>query len=270
MKNKLKEITDSTINELLCNEIILPSNYFQCFDKHAKIIDISIDNDSFEKELNELILDEFNTINTYINDAVKTIDQAASLTLDAQEAIKNQNVLVLKNLYTQIKELKVELQDMTNNIYKDYLTKVNNKKWFYHKYLDKEANYKKDATIALIDVSDYDYISENYSKLISNNLLIYIATYFQNKLKEENLNFEITRYLINKFIITLEESDLVELEILMSTISNILYNTTLKSNSGVMIKPTFKYSIIKIKKNESFHESFDLLIKNIKSAKMES
>ena len=264
MKTKLKEITDLTVTELLCNEIILPSNYFQCFDKHAKTIDINIDDASFEKELSELILEEFNTINDYVNDAIKSIDAAANITLDAQNAIKDQNTLLLKNLYSQIKVLQTDLQDITNNIYKDYLTKVNNKKWLYHKYLTKEANYKKDAMIMLIDVADYEYISNTYNKLISNNLLIYIASYFQNKLKEENFDFEITRFLDNKFIVSLNENDLFQLESLMNTISSVLYNTTLKSNSGVMIKPTFEYAIIKVRKDESFHESVNTLLKNIK------
>lgn len=263
MKAKLKEITDSTVSELLCNEIILPSNYFQCFDKHAKTIDINMDSESFEKELSELILDEFNTINKYVNDAVKTIDIAAGVTLDAQEAIKENNTLVLKNLYEQIKTLQKELSDITDNVYKDYLTKVHNKKWIYHKFLTKEITYKEDTSIILIDILDYKYISTTYNKLISNNLLVFISKYLKNKFTEEDYDFEISRYLTNKFIISVKNNDLLQLETLMSTITSVLYNTTLKSNSGVMIKPTFDYSILKVKKDESFHESLDMLLKNI-------
>ena len=263
MKTKLKEITDSTINELLSNEVILPSNYFQCFDKHAKIVNIDMDSESFEKDLSELILNEYNSINSYVNSAVKTIDTAASITLEAQDAIKDQNLLLLKNLYSQIKELQVELENITDNVYKDYLTKSYNKKWLYHKYLSKEANFKKNAIIILVDIVDYKYIMNTYNKLISNNLLIYIASYLENKLKEENLNFQITRYLTNKFIITLDEDDLSQIQTIMTTITSLLYNTTLKSNSGIMIKPTFEYSIKKVKKDTSFHESIDSLLKRV-------
>jgi len=267
MKTKLKEITDSTVTELLSNEIILPSNYFQCFDKHAKTIDVNIDSESFEKELSELILDEFNEINKYVNDAVRTIDTAASVTLEAQKAIKDNNTLVLKNLYGQIKELQSELKDITDNIYKDYLTKVNNKKWLYHKFLSKDARYKEDNHIILIDVADYDYIADTYNKLISNNLLVFISKYLLNKLNEENLDFEISRYLTSKFIISVKNDEISHLETIIDTISKVLYNTTLKSNSGVMIKPTFEFSIIKVTKDDSFHESLDTLIRNIENAK---
>ncbi len=267
MKNKLKEITDSTINELLRNEIILPSIYFQCFDKHAKTSEIDVHEKSFEKELSDLIIDEFNAINNYVNDAITTIDVASGLTLDAQKAIKENNTLLLKNLYNQIGDLKKELKSITDNVYKDYLTKVNNKKWLYHKYLTKDATFKDDALIALIDVSDYEYISNTYNKLISNNLLIYISNYLKEKLKEEGLNLEITRYLSNKFIISFNENDITAIASLIDNISSILFGTTLKSNSGIIIKPTFEFSMAKVKKDESFHEILANLIKNIELKK---
>lgn len=267
MKTKLKEITDSTITELLANDIILPSNYFQCFDKHAKTIDLDIDNESFEKELSELILDEFNEINAYVNDAVKTIDTAAGITLEAQQAIKDNNTLVLKNLYSQIKTLQSQLQEITDNVYKDYLTKVHNKKWIYHKFLTRDANFKEDNIIILVDVVDYEYISDTYNKLISNNLLVFISKYLKNKFAEENLDFNISRYLTNKFIISVNSEEIDQIETIMSTVSNVLYNTTLKSNSGVMIKPTFDHSVTKVKKDQAFHESLDGLLKNIEEAR---
>lgn len=267
MKEKLKEVTDLTVNELLNNEVILPSSYFKCFDKHAKNVDIEIDSESFEKELSELILEEYNTINGYVNSAVEVIDTAAVLTQEAQQAIKESNTLVLKNLYKQIKDLKHELEDITNNIYTDYLTKVHNKKWLFHKYLSKDATFKENTIVLLIDVKDYEYIAETYNKLISNNLIIYIAKYLTKKLKDEELDFEISRYLTNKFIITINKDDTKPIETLMSTITSLLFNTTLKSNSGILIRPTFDYAIQKARKDEAFLETLGSLLKAVKTKK---
>jgi hypothetical protein len=97
--------------------------------------------------------------------------------------------------------------------------------------------------------------------------LIYISNYLKEKLKEEGLDFEITRYLSNKFIITFNEEDIVSIASLIDNISNILFGTTLKSNSGIIIKPTFEFSMAKIKKDESFHEILANLIKTIEAKK---
>lgn len=269
MKTKLKEITDSTMTELLCNEIVLPSNYFKCFDKHAKTLDVEMNSDSFQKEISNLILDEYNEINSYVNVAIKTIDDVADLTLEAQDAINKNNSSELTKLHIQIKALQQELKNITNNVYKDYLTKVNNKKWLYHKYLTKEAKYKKDAMIILIDISDYDYISNTYNKLIANNVLIFISSYLRKELKSEHIDFEIARYLTNKFILSINEEETEHLETIINNISGVLYNKTLKSNSGIMIKPTFTYSISKVKKDESFHTSIDVLLSSIERIQKE-
>ena len=263
MKDKLKQITNSTVNELLNKEIILPSSYFECFDKHAKTLDIELNNEDFEKELSELILEEYNTINEYVNNAVESIDTAANLTKEAQEAIKKNNTLALKNLYEQIKKLQNELEDITKNIYTDYLTKIHNKKWLYHKGLSKEANFKEDLLFVLIDVNDYEYINQTYNRLIANNLLIFVTKYIQEKFKEESIDFELVRYLNNKFVLMIKNDEIKNIKLILNNIKTYLIDTTLKSNSGVIIKPSFNFSMSKVKKEESFHSCLEVLFKKL-------
>ncbi len=266
MKNELKEITDFTVTELLDNDIILPSQYFKCFNKYAKTIEINIDDEFFEKELNEFILEEFSSINTYVNDAIRTIDNVSDITLKVQNAIKNNDTIQISKLYDNIKDLQLQLEDITNTVYTDHLTKVNNKKWIYHKFLNNDSNFKNDTIIILIDVHDYKYISKTYNKLISNNLLIFISKYLNNHLKEEKIDFNIARFLSNKFIVSVNNEKTDNLQSLINNVNNILQNKTLKTKSGVMIKPSFKYSIKEVKKDESFHDSLNTLSKDIETS----
>ena len=46
MKQELKKITDLTINDLLNNDIILPSTYFDKFNYHAKELEIDLDDEN--------------------------------------------------------------------------------------------------------------------------------------------------------------------------------------------------------------------------------
>jgi diguanylate cyclase len=260
MKNKLKQITDNTVNELLPKDIILPSNYFQCFDKHAKLVDINLREKEFEKELNELIFKEFNEINNYVNDATKTVKQVANITKDAQIAIENQDSSALKILYKEIKELHSELENITEKIYKDYLTKVYNKKWVYQKYLHEDATFKKDSLLVLIDIKDYEYIAKTYNKMIADNFLIFIIKFIKDKFNEEDFSCEIARYLPNKFLVSLENHGKEIIENFVENVKALIIATTLKSNSGVMIKPSFEYSVLNVQRGNSFHESLDSLL----------
>lgn len=261
MKNKLKEITDSTINELLEEEIILPSLYFSCFDKHAKLSEVKLEDENFQKEIDELLLSEINTINNYVKSASKNIDSVATLTLDAQKAIEENDSNALRTLYAQIKHLQTELHTMTENIYKDHLTNAYNKKWLFHKYLAQNSKFKEDAIVVLIDVKDFYYIKKNYNNLISNNLLIYIYQFINEELKKEDFKFQICRYLGSKFIILVQNNSLNCVSTFIKNTSSLLFKTTLKSNSGVMIKPKYNYASLAVKKDESFHEALNSLLK---------
>ena len=66
MKTKLKKITDKTVQDLLQNEIILPSSYFESFDKNAKDIKVDITDSDFEKEVSEVLVQELKVINEYM------------------------------------------------------------------------------------------------------------------------------------------------------------------------------------------------------------
>ncbi len=263
MKNKLKVITDNTISELLGEDIILPSSYFECFDKHARTINVDLDSGKFEKELQNFLIEEYKQIDGYIHSAMKTIDEVSEIALGAQEAIKSKNHSVLDSLYSQIKTLQTELENIKNNVYKDYLTKTYNKQWIYQKFLTKDANIQDDCILVLLNVNDYDYIAKNYSNLISNNLLIFISKFLKDKLKDENINFEIARYLKNKFLIIIKNDTVSNITSILNNIANLLSNTTLKSNSGIIINPNFIYEISNTKKDSSFHDTLNTMIKEL-------
>lgn len=73
MKKELKKITDLTINELLNQEVILPSIYFEKFNENASKIEINIEDESFQNEINKIIIDEYNTIEEYINNIASNV-----------------------------------------------------------------------------------------------------------------------------------------------------------------------------------------------------
>jgi len=66
MKKHLRKITNLTVNELLNNEIIMPSTYFEKFNKNATTLEVNLDDDSFNKEMNKILVEEFDTIEVYM------------------------------------------------------------------------------------------------------------------------------------------------------------------------------------------------------------
>ncbi len=99
MKQELKKITNLTINELLNNEIILPSTYFNKFNYHAKELEINLDDENFKKELNSIILEDLQTIENYMNIVISSAMSLKENTKNATNAIINKDADTLGDIY---------------------------------------------------------------------------------------------------------------------------------------------------------------------------
>lgn len=264
MKKQLKQITDLTINGLLNKDVILPSIYFEKFNKNARTFELNISDSSFEKELNKILIEDFNSIETYMN----TIEKNASIIKNAventQTALLNKDIDTLTDIYSQMTKLEKEVKLLNKQLFVDDLTSTNNRKWIYNKFLNKEANFKKDGICVLIDILDFDYIDSEYGSLLANNLVIYINSFIKKNMKEEKFDFKIARFFDSQFLIFIEDKKEKEVSDLIFNIKQLLKNTTLKSKAGLVIKADYKYSISKYKKDEESKEVFEQLFHSLK------
>lgn len=260
MKRKLKQITNLTISDLLNNEIILPSSYFEKFNYHAKEIEVSLDNEAFNKELNQIISKDFNDIEEYMKIIVASSISLQESTKDAKSAILNKDTESLNNVYKKIITLENEIKSLTDKLFIDEQTNTYNRKWIYNKLLDENADFKKDGICILLDITDYCYIQKEYGALLANNLLVFITNFISQKLQEENYDFQIAKYLENKFFIFISNENKQDILNKILNLEQLLLNTTLKSNSGLLIKAKYRFSLSLFKKYSKSKVIFDSLL----------
>ena len=263
MRDKLIKITDETINSLLKSDIILPSTYFKEFDKNAKILEIKVDDESFENEVNEVITQEFKTIDSYMHSTIHNIQKISQATEDASNAIKNRDENELAKIYHQMEELKHEIHELQHEMYIDSVTKTYNKKWIYSEFLDRDGNTKQKGIMALIYVHDYDYIRKEHGHLIADNLLIFIANFINKQLKNENIDFQIAHYTKDKFIVFFNQANISEGTQMLNDMQKNLYNSTLKSKSGILIKSSYKFNLMKYNQENHFQNMLEMLITDL-------
>jgi GGDEF domain-containing protein len=264
MKKHLKKITDVTINDLLNKDVIMPSIYFEKFNKNAKTIDINIQDSSFEKELNKILIEDFNSIEMYMNTIEKNASIMKKSIKSTQTALLNKDIDTLTDVYSQILKLEKEIKTLNKHLFVDDVTSSSNRKWIYNKFLNKEAQFKKDGICVLIDIIDFEYIDSEYGTLLANNLLIFINNFIKENLKEEKIDFKIARFFDSQFVIFIEDKKEKEISNLIFNIKQLLKNTTLKSKAGLEIRADYKYSINKYRTNEESKEIFEQLFHEIK------
>lgn len=259
MKNKLQIITDNTINDLLQNEIILPSTYFQTFDRHAKTLKTNMQDESFIEEVNEIITQEFSHINAYMTQTINNIQKLSSATQNAQTAIANRDENELTKVYQEVQELQKEVCSLQDEMYRDSLTHTKNKKWIYAEFITNEGLTKKEGLMALLEIKDFEHIEQEHGTLIADNLLKFFSDFINDKLIDEGIEFDLTRYVKDKFLLFIYKEPMKETFTLLKNIQKSLLNTTLKSKSGILIQTTYDYNLASFLKEENFQNLIEEL-----------
>lgn len=259
MKNKLKQITDLTIQEVLGNEIILPSTYFKIFDKNIKKIDKNLKNENVSIDNTNIILEEFNSINKYMDKTLDNINKTSQINNKAIEAIKNNDLNILNKITEEMKELENELLLLKDSIYTDSFTNTYNRKYLFKEILNSRQKTINEGIFLFLEIPDYEYLIQEHNNIIADNLLIFIIKFVKDKLEEEQIEYTCIRYYQNTFIITIQNSKMLLLDNIISNINSSIKNSTLKSKSGIILQPKFKYSLEEYKKNENFLSIFENL-----------
>lgn len=260
MKKELRKITNLTINELLNNEIIMPSVYFEKFNKNAKTLEIDFNDEKFNKEINELIIEDFNIIKNYMDIAANNAKKLKKVAKDTKKAIEDKDDDALTQIYKHMDNLEKEIENLNKKIFLDDLTSSYNRKWLYNQVLDKNAYFTKNGIISMIDLVDYDYIQKEYGDVISNNLLIFICNFLKKHLNDDKCEFKIVRFLNNKFLVLFSDKTQKDAKSLINNIKRLLANSTLKSKSGIILEANFKFKIKAYEKGTDSKELFEALL----------
>jgi len=251
--NNIKTITDKTVNKLLGQEIILPSTYFQTFNQYASELNISLKDKTFTKEINQTIQDDIRKVNKFMDETLKGMEKLSQATSDAKKAIINKDEEELSVILAQVDDMKNEITSLIGQLYQDSLTKLNNKKWIYDRYLNGSQNMQNNGILVYLNINDFKYINDTYGELVGDSALVYISRFLTKKLEEEQIDFELVRYAGDQFLILIKNDILEDIRSFISNIRSQLLNSSLKSKAGHIFKIIFSYGIIPYKTNEKFH-----------------
>lgn len=257
MKNSLKKITDITIQDLLQNEIILPSSYFQSFDKNAKNLSINLDDTQFESEVSEVVANELKAINSYMRKTVKNINTLTEATKDAQKAITEKDETKLKAVSSTLTNMKTEINALRELIYLDPLTSIFNRKWIYNQGIKENGTFKDEGVLLFIDLTDYDYLTNKYGELLMDNVILYISKYLKAKFRDEKIDFKIARYSNSHFVLFIKDELITDIIALVKNLQLKLSTTTLKSKSGLMFKTSFHFGLVQYSPIDDFQNTIE-------------
>ncbi len=250
MKNKLTELTDRTLKDIIKNEVILPSTYKERFDFHANEMKMTIDYETFAREAADEII---NSANDVMEKTSCNLDDLERTAKNAQEAIVAKDEARLALITKEIIELKSSVNSLRDQLHTDTLTRVHNRKWLYEHLLHEEA-FKYDGTLAFISVDHFKAINDKHGHVIGDKVLQYLAGFLKKSLK----GMDIVRYAGEQFIIISRGEKLGDCFNKMRSLQEDLLNKKLKSANGELLYLDFSFGLTRFNIGSGFRDVLEI------------
>jgi len=248
--HKLVELTDSVINEVIKNEVVLPSQYKETFEAKAKEFNINIEDE--QKLIEEMVEKELNKANNLMQHTRSQANRLEAYTNDASKAIKANDTAKLDAIASDVNKLKREIQRLQMSTYMDPLTKTYNRAWLSENFLHNDT-FTDDGTLVFIDLNKFKVINDTYGHLVGDKILIFVSNFLKQKFKGS----KIVRFGGDEFILfTTEDTQSVK-EQLAKDLKE-LEAKKLKAPNGDLLFVSFAYGVIAYKKDDIFRDALEI------------
>ncbi len=251
MANKLTELTDRVLKEVIKNEVILPSTYKEYFDNHAREMQIDVNYEEMVDKATQKQLNEANEImeKTYCN-----LDNLERSTKDAQNAIQEKDLDKLSLVVKEIEDLKISLSSLKEQLHTDTLTKVHNRKWLMENILD-NGNFKYDGTLVFINLDRFKSINDGHGHIVGDKVLQYLAGFLKSSLKR---SMDIIRYAGDEFIVISKNEHMEACYLNMKKIQEELLNKKLKATNGDLLYLSFSFGLTRFETGSNFRDVLEI------------
>jgi len=250
MSNKLTEITDRVLKEVIKNEVILPSTYKEHFEHHAKEMKVDLDYEEMVEKTTQRRLEEANTI------MVKThcsLDELERTTQTAQDAIRDQDLDKLAIVTREIAGLKSALGSLKSQLHTDTLTSIYNRKWMMEHLLD-DGEFKNEGILIFIDLDKFKPINDIHGHVIGDKVLQYLASFLKSNLKD----MDVIRYAGDEFLAVSTNHNMEEAFMKMKKIQEDLLSKKLKASNGELLYLSFSFGLTRFEKGSSFRDVLEI------------
>lgn len=250
MSNKLTEITDRVLKEVIKNEVILPSTYKEHFDNHAREMQIDVNYEEMVDKATQKRLDQANELmeKTHCN-----LDNLEQTTITAQEAIKDNDLDKLALVSKEIAGLKSALGELKSQLHTDTLTRIYNRKWMVEHILN-DGEFMNEGILVFIDLDKFKPINDTHGHVVGDKVLQYLASFLKSHLK----SMDVIRYAGDEFIAISNKHQMEECYMKMKKLQEDLLNKKLKASNGELLYLSFSFGLTRFENGSSFRDVLEI------------
>lgn len=242
----LEFITNIVIEKITKYNIMTPALFEEIFNNIFNEMNIY----GFENKISESYYTNFEqNILTQTNNLSNNLDSASI-------AIDNNDSSMINSLKIELEKIKVELEKTQDEIYKDHLTNVYNRRWFSDK-LTMDNIFTTNGVLAFIDLNDFKKINDNLGHNIGDKVLKLTALAF-SKIQDTT----VIRYAGDEFILFSNTMRLPQLEAELEKLLKYFSTKKLKIKDKELdseyAKIKFSFGLVKIIHGDDVKEKTEL------------
>lgn len=250
MANKLTELTDRVLKEVIKNEVILPSTYKEHFENHAREMQIDL---NYENIVNEETQRQLNEATALTEKSYCNLDTLQKSTKDAQEAIRDKDMDRLALITQEISGLKTALDDLKTQLYTDTLTNTYNRKWLMENLLS-NGEFVSNGMLAFIDIDKFKPINDKFGRVIGDKVLQYLVGFLKTSLK----GMDIVRYAGDEFIVVSQNIHIEECYLRLKHLQVDLLSKKLKAANGELLYLSFSFGMARFEAGTNFRDTLEI------------
>ena len=220
MNQRLQELTDLTLKEILNLEIVLPEIYRDIFYTKAKELGIKLND--IDKET--ALIYALKKIQHVENETKKSTSFLKENVMNARMALTNHDDMALQFIENNMIELENKIASLQQELYLDELTRLFNRRWLFEAYLSDE-HFNTAGVLAFIDINDFKDVNDNYGHIVGDKVL-----HIMGKVLKKIVHSTAVRFAGDEFLILSNHHTREEMEKILSAVNQNLRKTPFKHN----------------------------------------
>lgn len=249
----LEEVTNDAIKEASHRNVVFPRDYSQIFTRCAKERQISDDfsDEAFLERIAQQTLDKANSM---IDNTQAQIYELRDCAEDVYSAIVSQDKEKISTVTQTIINLQKEIASLKEEVHKDFLTGLYNRKWIYDEVLDTNTNFPSDGLLCFVDVDKFKAINDNFGHTVGDRVIVYLSHALNAFFISEELPIYIIRYAGDEFLIFCFDSAF-PLQEIVEKLQLSFYSKKFKAQEEIFAI-NFSFGVCSFEKGSAFIDAF--------------
>lgn len=221
MNQRLQELTDLTIKEILNLEIVLPEIYRDIFYTQAKERGITLDD--IDKE--DALIYALKRIRQVQEETENSTAMLKTNVSQARQAIQTRDIASLTRIEEDMVQLENKICSLQQELYLDDLTRLHNRRWLFEHYLQDNESFPHPGVLTFIDINDFKKVNDRYGHVIGDKVL-----HIFGKVLKKIAHTTAIRFAGDEFLLLSERYGEDEMRTLLTTVNQNLTKTPFRHN----------------------------------------